>query len=659
MKFFTSAPPPPAPSAADLLALERREILVEMGEAPEEAVKNFVREVKRARKDECIVLPPGRYPFPQLHVPLAFRAQRPGSVWFMSSKQAPAMVVPAKLSAVFDGVGFKSLDNSTAVFVVKGGTAALRECTFDGGLEIRGASAGVLLEGCRVANALLGADAGAGSALEVNGTCFAACHFGINAMEGSKVVIRGARFESCRSEQKDDPGAGVNASGTALEIEGTLFEENDLCLHLQNCGAVNISSCRFEGSTLASLMLDAKTTAMARNCAFAGQRSRAYPHAIVSSGGSRFDFCTFDGSAAVPSPATVVQAPPAEAVESPVDDFSQILHDVSEITIHAESRLALENWLHLAHASQKRREQGLPVPSSGRHLVFEDAEEILRLDVADIVARAAACLSIVPNATVAHAPLQNLLFSDDYADRTVEAARGGVLVVYSDPENENTLAREQLGRVRTVVSRVAAFSGEDTLLVLSGGRDFLRPLVRGDGTCRTLFGITIPFPPLTPPELTLVFLRLCARQQMAVTPKALAKVLLVMHLLDDRKDRRFVGVSGASKFFELSQRRYLERCSRERDFQSPMQAGDIESPIDRSVEVLLRASPSFVATCPRCRAFVPWMPDLPPRIQCPACANVWSPEVGIWTGSSFYKQMLSDEVPLRKSTPRIFRRGPV
>ena len=71
--------------------------VVDEGESHSETIRAFHRAVRRARKDEVILLPPGSYPAPDITRTVAIRALRPGTVRFDAQPGNPA------LALAFDG----------------------------------------------------------------------------------------------------------------------------------------------------------------------------------------------------------------------------------------------------------------------------------------------------------------------------------------------------------------------------------------------------------------------------------------------------------------------------------------------------------------------------------------------------------------------------
>ena len=167
--------------------------------------------------------------------------------------------------------------------------------------------------------------------------------------------------------------------------------------------------------------------------------------------------------------------------------------------------------------------------------------------------------------------------------------------------------------------------------------------MRSSAETEELFRATMHFTLPSPPELAEMFSTLAADLHVRLTTKAKMKILLALHMLDDRRDRRFLSSAGVAKLLDFTQKRYFERCSRERNFDLPLEAGDIDVPVEKSADAVLQGQPVFVSFCPACESENPWIPGQPSHARCANCEHSWETGWGIWKPSSYYRRLKQEE----------------
>jgi len=309
-----------------------------------------------------------------------------------------------------------------------------------------------------------------------------------------------------------------------------------------------------------------------------------------------------------------------------------------------ESKAIMETILHQAHAAIQRREMGLPVPPLHFHCIFEGPVGSGRGQAAELLARALKGLGLLSGTgEVIEARMDDLLTGSVSPESVIESASGGVLMLHATEQLDRRDARYSFARIRDFLRQMLEACGEQTLLIFSGPREAVRPVLVNSRETEEMFRATLHFSFPSPPEVAEMFAEQAAAMNIRLTTKARIKILLALHMMHDRRDRRFLNAGGVAKLLDAAQKRYYERCSRERNFELPMEAGDLDVPVEKLTEALLRAQPAFVNICPECGAEIPWLPGLGPDLACVQCGSQWSPGWGVWLASSFYRSLTSDE----------------
>jgi stage V sporulation protein K len=638
--------------------------VVDEGESHSETIRAFHRAVRRARKDEVILLPPGSYPAPDITRTVAIRALRPGTVRFDAQPGNPALALAFDGHLLLSGISFHVPSETQSAIVLKRGTVILTECHVWGGIEITGSSSALHLHGSWTGATPCGIESTKGATLEVSASSVTGCRVGITAVEGSKLSVLHSRIEGSAGPSPSEPGAGIHAEDSAVCLAGNLIAGNQIGVHLVKCRTSDISYSRFEQSGLVGLMASDGGPLKVHGCSFAHQASNAYAHIVIEGIDATISHCSMDGSSLPFSQSgggkvhRIVGGEKSGSTDTSRDQFGVALDEIRNMIGHDDAKAALENVLHQAHASVKRQEQGVPVLRQKYHMVFEGSEGTGRRRVASLLAKALNSLGVLTRSDVTEAHMDDLMLSNGAIPQLVKSVAGGILLLHAPTELDRRDPRLSFSRSRDVLQSVLAACSSDTMLIFTGEREFVRPVLRGATEGEQIFHAILRFRPPSPPELAQTFEALCSENKIQLTTRASEKILLVMHMLDDRRDKRFHSAAGIVKLFELTHKRYLERCSRERRFDIPLESGDIESPIEKSVEAVLAGNPAFVRICPSCAAENPWMPGLPDGIPCASCGHIAPPGRGIWLGSAHYRRVLTNEdAPSSSGLPPLRRRA--
>lgn len=618
----------------------------EDGSTPENA---YLTAVRKAHRDDCIILPPGNYPAPKISRSLAIRAARPGTVSFFGPARRPAILVDGDYSLWLSGIEIASSDGDNPAVEQTRGCVILSNCLISGGIHSGGSDSAIYLENSRIERAEVGLMLDGGARAELLGTTVSGCKVGVSAEAAAGLSIHHSRIESSFRDEDGNPGAGLHADGTPVYCAGTLFIENQLGAHFIDCKNVEMLFCEFEKQVVGGLMMHGGGPLRMHGCVFAEQASKDYAHVTLDQvTTSAVDFCSMDASAGLDVQS--MQGHLTQRSETPPpsdshgDVLSSVLAEIHQVIGMSASKQVMETLLHQAHAAIQRRKRGMPVPPLKFHCIFEGEEGSGRRQAAALLAKSLGTLGILsPGGKVVEATMEDLLLGGLAVPQAVEAARGGILFLHASSHVERHDSRLSSTKSRETLRQVLAACGEDTILIFTGSRDSVRPIMRSSAETEELFRATMHFSLPSPPELAEMFSTLAADLHIRLTTKARIKLLLALHMLDDRRDRRFLSTAGVAKLLDATQKRYFERCSRERNFELPLEAGDIDVPVEKNADAILQGQPVFVTICPECESENPWVPGQPQFVRCADCEHSWESGWGIWKPSSYYRRIKQEE----------------
>ena len=638
-----------------------RVVTIEEADNHSETVSTFLRILRKARKGDCILLPPGAYPVPEFSHATAIKAIRPGTVAFVGRSAESALTLAAGVDVWLSGIVFPQ--GAIPAIKVTRGSLFLSECHVAGGIEIYGKSSSLYLQGCWIGASTTGIDATDGAVVEISASAVTGGQVGITATNGVKLAVLHSRIEAAAGPTPAEPGAGIHGDKADVYLSGNLLAGNQIGVHLVECPSPTILYSRFQESGLAGLMLSSGGPLDMHACSFAAQSSGTYAHITIEAAEATLSCCEMDNStieflkAAGGKVNRIAQTSDGISGGAP-DQLAVVLEEIRGLIGLDEAKPILENILHQAHASARRKEQGLPVLPQKFHMVFEGDEGSGRRRIAALLATALESLGALSKAAVYEARMSDLIMGGAQLAQVVRNASGGILLLHAAQEVDRRDAGISYHRTRTVLQEALTACGTETILIFTGQREFVRPIVRSATEGGEIFFAMLRFPPPSPPELAQTFEALCQKHKIQPTSRAAEKVLLVMHMLNDRRDKRFSNIAGVHKLFEIAHKRFLERCSRERCFDTPLESGDIESPMGKAVEAVLDGSPAFVRICPVCGSENPWLHGLPERSPCRACGHVAQPSWGVWNQSSFYRRLQNNEdAPAPAGLPTLRRRA--
>ncbi|MEI6492164.1 MAG: right-handed parallel beta-helix repeat-containing protein [Verrucomicrobiota bacterium] len=617
----------------------------EDGSTPERA---YLAAVRKAHRDDCIVLPPGSYPATKITRSLTIRAARPGTVEFRGPAKGPAIVMDGDHTLFLTGIQIVPGEPDSLALAQSQGCVIFSNCQISGGIQSSGANTSVYLENSRLERAEAGLILSAGAQGELLGSTISGCQVGISVERDSGFSSFHSRIEGSFRNEDGNPGAGLHAEAARIYCAGTLFIENQLGAHFVDCKEATLLFCEFERQIMGGLMMKGGGPLHLHGCVFGEQASKNYAHITLEQVTAAVDYCSMDASAGLDVQS--IQGHLTQRSEAPQekdshgDALSSVLAEIDQVIGMSASKQVMETLLHQAHAAIQRRKRGLPVPSVKYHCIFEGEEGSGCRHAARLLFKSLGTLGIItPGGKIVETTMEELLLDGGAAARVVESARGGMVLLHSPAVVERHGSRLSSSKAREVLRAVLSACAEDTILIFTGARDSIRPILRSSAEAEELFRATLLFSLPSPPELAEMFVTLAADLHVRLTTMAKIKILLALHMLDDRRDRRFLSAVGVAKLFDLTQKRYFERCSRVRNFDLPLEAVDLDVPVEKNADAVLLGQPEFVTICPKCESENPWIPGQPRYARCANCEQSWEAGWGIWKPSSYYRRLNQDE----------------
>ncbi len=627
-----------------------REVYVEEPEDGSTPVRGFLTAIRKAYRNDCILLPPGVYPAPPGNRSLFIRALRPGTVTFQAQTGQPAIFSNRDVSIWLSGINLSAAGSDVPCVRMSTGSLILSNGHISGGIVVSGSSTSLYLESCHVDRSEVGVSLESAAKAEVWGSSISGCQVGIMAGEGSHLTLLHSCIEGSAGTNPESPGAGVHAESAAdIHLAGNLFLDNQLGVHLIKTGPAEAFFNLFERQSICSLMMRGGGPLHLHGCNFREQGGTDFGHVTLENIRAHIAFCEFDASAGldVESVGGGVDREnlPAQVPPRGKDDhFLAAVAEIHQVIGMSESKEIMETILHQAHAAIQRRERGLPVPPLRFHCIFEGPVGSGRRHAAQILAKALKGLGLLQGSgDVIEIQMEDLLTGALSGSDAVASAKGGVLMLHAPELLDRRDSRFSFARTREILRQVLEECGEDPILIFAGPRDSVRPVLCNAPETEEQFRATLHFSHPSPPEVAEMFAAQAAALNIQLTTKARIKILLSLHMMHDRRDRRFLNSGGVAKLLDAAQKRYYERCSRERNFELPMEAGDIDVTVEKLADAVLKAQPAFVNICPKCSTENPWVPALSTEKVCANCGGRWEAGWGIWKASSYLRMKTTDE----------------
>lgn len=245
--------------------------------------RDLEKALKRAGRQDAIILPPGRYTLPLLTKSLEIRAEQPGTVVLDGTVSVQGIQV------LLRGLQLQS-GNNPAIQLQKG-DIFLDNCVVHGKIDAAGAAKGsrVLLRNCLVQSSPEGIVLGPGVEAELTGSVVRDCLVGVSAREGATFAIYHSRIEACRSSDASHTCAGIYAEKASLYCEGITFLNNSIGVYLKRCTENLFIYGNFQNCQRAGIIYEAESSQPGNaltlhSCTFERQKTSDYPQLSLAGG---------------------------------------------------------------------------------------------------------------------------------------------------------------------------------------------------------------------------------------------------------------------------------------------------------------------------------------------------------------------------------------
>jgi len=256
-------------------------------------------------------------------------------------------------------------------------------------------------------------------------------------------------------------------------------------------------------------------------------------------------------------------APAVEAApEEPPRPLEELLAELDELVGLAAVKAEVKLVADLLTVQKLRKERGLPVVESSRHLVFTGNPGTGKTTVARLVAQVYRTLGVVEKGHLVETHRSHLVagFVGQTATRTrecVERALGGVLLI----DEAYALAQggdEAFGQeaVATLV-KLMEDHRHALVVIVAGYPEEMHELIESNPGLRSRFPKTITFPDYTDEELLAIFCRMCADAAYRCAPGADEAALDFFRT--QPRDKGFGNARLARNLFEASVARHASR----------------------------------------------------------------------------------------------------
>jgi Cdc6-like AAA superfamily ATPase len=256
-----------------------------------------------------------------------------------------------------------------------------------------------------------------------------------------------------------------------------------------------------------------------------------------------------------------VAPPAAETTEQP-RPLEELLAELNRLVGLAAVKAEVKLVADLLTVQKLRKERGLPVVESSRHLVFTGNPGTGKTTVARLVAQIYRTLGVVEKGHLVETDRSHLVagYVGQTATRTrevVERALGGVLLIdeaYALAQGDD----QDFGNeaIATLV-KLMEDHRHDLVVIVAGYPDEMHELIESNPGLRSRFPKTIAFPDYTDEELLAIFRTMCETGAYTCAPGCDAAVLAFF--ASQPRDKGFGNARLARNLFEASVARHASR----------------------------------------------------------------------------------------------------
>ncbi len=319
------------------------------------------------------------------------------------------------------------------------------------------------------------------------------------------------------------------------------------------------------------------------------------------------------------------------------EKLEQVLQELDELVGIATVKQKIKETANFARIQQHRVAQGLkPIPTS-YHSVYTGNPGTGKTTVARLMGRIYKSLGVLKKGHLIECDRSALVgeYVGQTAPRTnavIDSALDGILFIdeaYSLVKEHEDYGQEA---IETLLKRME--DERDRLIVIVAGYpEEMERFIHSNPGLQSRFTRFIEYPDYTPQELCRIFALMCRKNGLMLTPRLKEKILHHFTWLHRERGDNFSNARLVRNCFETVINAQASRLAAGGTFDSRaltgLEAQDLNTPAQSSLEEYEKSKKGYLVTCPHCRQVYSWSPDLNiVDAVCTKCGKTYNCEFG-------------------------------